>query len=249
MSMKKRSKSEIEIRNILTEFLCDALGDPDGGLKIKLLISALELIVDTDGRETEFDEIAERVNDIWHTQTVREVLYDGLSGLASMELFEESEAKILILKARYERQLPYIIKRLYKYASSLALLPRCGSVGRSTVESIEVGAALFNEGLYFEAHEYLEELWHGAKGREKEFIKALIHLSVALYHMEFLNLKGAFNYLKRTLSALDGFEDGYQGVKVTDLISEIEGFELALSEYSVIESPQQIPRLPKINLI
>ena len=41
------------------------------------------------------------------------------------------------------------------------------------------GVRLFNQGLYFEAHEIWEEAWNDAEGVEKRFLQALIQIAVA----------------------------------------------------------------------
>jgi hypothetical protein len=52
-------------------------------------------------------------------------------------------------------------------------------------------AALFNGGLFFECHEYLEDLWRRAPGCDKGFYQGIIHVAAAFYHYEKDNLHGA----------------------------------------------------------
>lgn len=53
------------------------------------------------------------------------------------------------------------------------------------------GIVLFNAGEYFDAHEVWEDWWHDTAGPERRFIQALIQVSVAVYHANNGNVRGA----------------------------------------------------------
>jgi len=89
-------------------------------------------------------------------------------------------------------------------------------------EIIAEGVRLFNEGNYFEAHDYFEDLWMDARGEEKIFLQALIQLSVASFHLINNNIKGAKSQFSKCLRKLKNYPDKYCFINVKDLIRQIE---------------------------
>ena len=81
---------------------------------------------------------------------------------------------------------------------------------------------LFNGKLYFECHDWLEEVWSGTRGEDRDFLQALIHLSVGLYHLSNGNHQGASSLLRRAVSGLRRFEPRRDGLEVEPLLSRAE---------------------------
>ncbi|MEK6556862.1 MAG: DUF309 domain-containing protein, partial [Candidatus Margulisiibacteriota bacterium] len=50
------------------------------------------------------------------------------------------------------------------------------------------GILLFNSGLFFECHEYLEDVWRPTTGPERNFYHGIIQAAAAFYHFEKNNL-------------------------------------------------------------
>jgi len=91
------------------------------------------------------------------------------------------------------------------------------------------GTELFNRGDYFEAHEAWEQTWYGTEGEESRFLKGLIQVAVALYHLESGNLKGArkvmgtaLDYLKEFPSVRSGVDLDHLRTQVLPLFKELE---------------------------
>lgn len=74
------------------------------------------------------------------------------------------------------------------------------------------GAALFNEGAFFEAHDTLEALWQETRGRPREFLQGLIQVAVGCYHAGNGNTAGALSQLGKGLDKLRRYPDAYWGV-------------------------------------
>ena len=79
-------------------------------------------------------------------------------------------------------------------------------------------AALFNRKLYFECHDLLEEAWAGARGPERDFLQALIHIAVGMYHVAAGNQKGAVSQLDQGVRGLQAFSPDWEGLHVEGLI-------------------------------
>jgi hypothetical protein len=111
------------------------------------------------------------------------------------------------------------------------------------------GIREFNEGRYFEAHDVLEDLWHGYRESDRVFLQALIHSAVGLYHLENDNFKGARSQLSKACSKIEPYRPEHWGVSVDnlyvslkDLMKILEGSERG-GEKSI-----EFPERPRIQL-
>jgi predicted metal-dependent hydrolase len=78
-------------------------------------------------------------------------------------------------------------------------------------EAFERGVAEFNDGLYFECHDTLEDLWAGLRGPSRDFFQGLIQVSVAFYHLTNGNTAGAASMFERALKRFERYPDRYFG--------------------------------------
>lgn len=83
------------------------------------------------------------------------------------------------------------------------------------------GTEHFNRGDYFEAHEAWEQTWYGTEGEESRFLKGLIQIAVALYHLESGNLKGARKVMGTALDYLKEFPSVRSGVDLDHLRNQV----------------------------
>lgn len=67
------------------------------------------------------------------------------------------------------------------------------------------GLEEFNAGHYFECHETLETLWKGLSGDEKTLVQGIIQVSVAYYHLNRGNTKGALRLFDRALPRIEPY--------------------------------------------
>ncbi len=108
-------------------------------------------------------------------------------------------------------------------------------------------ARLFNDKLYCEAHDYLEDAWQEARGDERAFLQALIHVSVGMVHVAAANHQGAVNLLSRALEALARFapsRDGLDLVALGDKTSIcLEKSKRLLAGESVEWVSEDVPRM------
>jgi len=78
------------------------------------------------------------------------------------------------------------------------------------------GVLLFNEGLYFECHEWLEAAWKHSVGPEKNFLHGIVQTAAAFYHYEKGNMHGARTLLGKALRRLEDYPPQYLEVEVGD---------------------------------
>jgi len=56
--------------------------------------------------------------------------------------------------------------------------------------------ALWNQGLFFEVHEVLEDVWKTATGDHRQALQGVIQIAVAFHHLAHGNLRGARSLLR-----------------------------------------------------
>jgi predicted metal-dependent hydrolase len=91
------------------------------------------------------------------------------------------------------------------------------------------GVALFNQGLWFEAHEVLERAWLDEPTPLRRLYQGILQVGVGLHHARRGNLRGALNLLDRGMSLLAAFEPERLGVDVERLVREAGAARRALA--------------------
>lgn len=97
----------------------------------------------------------------------------------------------------------------------------------------------FNRGLYFEAHETLEELWLPLRGEARDFFQALILVSVGFLHLARGNHTGATRTCTRALARFEPYPALYFGF---DVAAERERLEHLLHALTAETAPMPSPR-------
>ncbi|MBE3553913.1 MAG: DUF309 domain-containing protein [Thermicanus sp.] len=94
------------------------------------------------------------------------------------------------------------------------------SWGNSYPKEYHLFLEKFHKGEYYECHDLLEEIWLGEK--QNRFLQGLIQLSVALYHYEYGNVKGARMMLKAAFQYLEHYRPKHWGLDVEELCHHIQ---------------------------
>jgi uncharacterized protein len=108
---------------------------------------------------------------------------------------------------------------------------------RNEDETLREGVRLFNEERFWEAHEALEEIWHPAKGEDRDTIQGLILTAAAFVHFQKDEASVCISILGRALEKL-GHANDFRELNVRNLRSEIR---------KIID--EQAPRLLRIDWI
>ncbi|HLY38068.1 MAG TPA: DUF309 domain-containing protein [Candidatus Binatia bacterium] len=105
-----------------------------------------------------------------------------------------------------------------------------------------VGAALWNERLFFEVHEVLEAVWRSETGAVREALQGVIQIAVAFHHLAHGNLRGARSLLVEGRRRLSGVPPNTLPVlDVGGLLDDTARWEEALAMHDV--PPDAPPRL------
>lgn len=97
----------------------------------------------------------------------------------------------------------------------------------------------FNEGDYYTCHDLLEEIWMTDK--DNLFLKGLLQMTVAIYHYEYGNIKGARLMMEAGFRYIQKYRPLYWGLD----LEEVHDF----IEQCLHIIPQDIDRVPfeKVN--
>ncbi len=108
--------------------------------------------------------------------------------------------------------------------------------------ALDRGINLFNERLYFDAHEAWEAEWRlMTEGDDRTFFSGLILAAGAFLHYVRHECAGAKELLERSIAALrSGIED-YPDVGVSEFISRLERLRETFSACTFTVAPADLP--------
>ncbi|MDN4072379.1 DUF309 domain-containing protein [Fictibacillus terranigra] len=108
----------------------------------------------------------------------------------------------------------------------------------------------FNEGDYYTCHDLLEEMWLIDKGNY--FLKGLLQMTVAIYHYEYGNVKGARSMMQAAHRYLQEYRPFYWGIDLQEVYRFMEAclktipHEIDSVPY---EDADKLPALPELILL
>jgi uncharacterized protein len=109
------------------------------------------------------------------------------------------------------------------------------------------GIEEFNQGLFFECHDTLEELWMETVGEDRLFLQGLIQVSVGFYHLFNRNFKGSASQFTKALQKLERYRPAHRGVELQEFTKQVVGWlvtaERGLAGESVDADQANVPRL------
>ncbi len=95
--------------------------------------------------------------------------------------------------------------------ATLKLLDQLPALNRGKLEVLQEGIQLFNDERFWECHEVLEQMWHPAKGTERDIIQGMILTAAALVHAQKDENEVSLRMLKKAENKL-GTQDAYEGI-------------------------------------
>jgi predicted metal-dependent hydrolase len=84
------------------------------------------------------------------------------------------------------------------------------------------GVAEFNQGLYFECHETLEEVWLEEHGDDRLFYQGLIQVAAGFFKWEQGVPAGAIKLWRAGLEKLDGYPEIYHSVDLAAFVRTVK---------------------------
>src|SRR4029453_11311623 len=113
-------------------------------------------------------------------------------------------------------------------------------------EVLRRGGALFDNGMYWEAHEVWEEVWRMRKGRpDRDFLKGIIQGAAGMWHATQGNWKGAVSVRSRAVEYREPYRPAKDGIDVDRLSAALSE---AVKACTVARDGGPAPRLSMIRL-
>jgi predicted metal-dependent hydrolase len=76
------------------------------------------------------------------------------------------------------------------------------------------GIEEFNQGLYFECHETLEEIWLEERGEDRRFYQGLIQIAAGYFKLEQGVPVGAIKLWRMGLEKIEPYGPSYEGIEL-----------------------------------
>ncbi len=96
----------------------------------------------------------------------------------------------------------YVDHRLAAYSRVMAAFRR-----QPPKDPLATAFRIWDEGLFFETHEYLEQFWMDADGERKQLFQAIIRAAGAYVHLEQGNRKGAARIAAKAVEGLESRQE------------------------------------------
>lgn len=111
--------------------------------------------------------------------------------------------------------------------------------------------ACFNAGLYFEAHDVLEELWlaEGKAGSNHAFYKGLIQWAGAFVHLQKGRLRPAVALFDLAATNLRRYPSPHQRLDLAQALEEIRSWRQSIESSGFNENPLTVRTPPRIVLL
>lgn len=156
----------------------------------------------------------------------------------------EWDGDSVTLRPEFQPYAAYMDRQVHRLQTALADLRAGPGVMRRA-------AALFNNGLFFECHEFLEDIWRAAPAVDRGFYHGVILIAAAFYHHEKGNLHGTRVKLRQGLAYLRPFLPRAHGARAHGVQLNVWMGRLAPWQQRIdagmisgVLTPDEIPRIP-----
>jgi len=92
------------------------------------------------------------------------------------------------------------------------------------------GLETFNQGLFYEAHEYFENAWRQTSGKEREFFRAFLHLSGGFFRLTQDRPGAALKFFVHSLKWFSVFPGSFFGYRVTHIRQHLRQLMQAIDQ-------------------
>lgn len=144
------------------------------------------------------------------------------------------------LAAPYRPHAAYFRRQVTRLTRALRLAAEPLRLGMPI--EVHRGAALFNAGLFFEAHEYWEDVWRGSRPPERAFYHGLVQAAAGSYHAEKGNAHGAAVLLSKARVKLEAYAPRYLGLDVAALLAALSAVRTGRPSEEAAAGPELVLR-------
>jgi len=152
------------------------------------------------------------------------------------------------LRVEFQPHFDYMSRQVHRLQAALKTLPLGARAGRRAPDRVVMrkAAALFNHGLFFECHEFLEDVWRAAPAAERDFYHGIILIAAAFYHHEKGNLHGTRVKLRQGMTYLQPYLPRAHGVRLDRWMLALTPWRerIEAGQISGVIAQDEIPRIP-----
>jgi len=209
--------SYVRLKHTLSAIALEALTEPGPSLAASALAAYARRSVEAESRDGRANGAAVPANvlalDIGAAS-------DAVSrALVGTGLFASDGAGRIAVSAPYRPHAAYLRRQALRLEDALRLAARPAPA--DVPNAIRRGAALFNSGLFFECHEFFEDVWRATGPPERTFYHGLVQAAAGCYHAEKGNAHGAAVLLDKARDKLAAYAPRYLGVDVAGLLASL----------------------------
>jgi uncharacterized protein len=97
--------------------------------------------------------------------------------------------------------------------------PRCGDPPPA---GLRQGVEMYNQGLYYECHEVLEDTWRAETDEVRYLYQGILQIGVAFHHLGNENWRGAVGLLNGGIEKVSRYRPVCMGVDTDKLVREAQ---------------------------
>ncbi len=247
---------DTDTRNAVAELILEALKKPEKARYMDLLEGYCSHVEKWNALMVPFTSLN---HNFPITRNILESLvHSGLFKMFPLEMpLEEEDTPLpsgatLCLNPEIENDFPYLASRIhagYRIVDTLRNNPVPKE--KNHIESGIIKASLlFNNKLYFETHEILEEIWLEETGSIRPFLQGIIQIAVGFHHLLNSNYYGVVSLTKDGANKLRPYTPVHSGLDVKSFLAGVDRCQERLTELNRETVSQFDPSLiPKMRLV
>lgn len=147
--------------------------------------------------------------------------------VARMEEAKRLGADFVYARSRFTAAMPELFQKHARLTDYAALAETCRE---PLPEEVVRGLEMFNEGLYYKCHDYLEEAWMADETPGRNLYRGILQVGIAYFQIGRGNYRGAAKMLLRVRQWLDPLPAVCRGVNVAKLRDDAAAVHAALVE-------------------
>lgn len=111
------------------------------------------------------------------------------------------------------------------------------------------GIEEFNQRLFFECHETLEEIWLEDHGNDRKFYQGIIQIAAGYFKWEQGVPAGAIKLWRTGLEKIQAYGPVHLGINLESLVEEVNKNLAELESFQQTGGPSPLLDIPSIHLI
>lgn len=184
------------------------------------------IIFDLNNDQIPWKEWIELITSVPATRRLPVICFGSHMEVDTLQAAKRAGADAVLSRSRFMNELPALIQKYARVLNQEDLRASCEQpLSKKAVRGLQE----FNQGEFYEAHEYLEEAWVEDETIGRNLYRGLVQVAVAYYHVLDENYRGAAKLFLRMRQWIDPLPDICRSVDVKRLRGEVHEVEKELA--------------------